>query len=368
MLTLLKKIFLSLRYALTRLEKGAVLSNSPVSLDEALDSVWSFIKSNLTDRDPNGSRVPLHLKTQCKSRRAHTLRAQTNLFLALENFSPKNFAALELQESLANYLVAKQENNGLFLYHHGGALKDKGEGPATNWTIIALVKAYEKFNRKEYLEAAVRAADGAAKYMYNEHRGFIHTVGQDFWCPNISVTFGYANQLLFEKTYEDRFKSWAAGGLKHTLAYQKENGLFPYFQTRQIVYLSLYQAHIIYFLNLLNKGLYSEWDVESSMRSGLSFLKSLINDDGSIAEPDLKHHSTYIISQATCTKVFLYNGMENEYRQCLGFLLTMLSPPGPFIYISAAGKGCFGDKKSQTDLVFSEVLYWLSDLLDPALA
>jgi len=338
----------------SKLEYGKHIESKIITPEEAVENLWIYIVNKLVEKDPDGRHAPLHMATSIHDKSTHSIRPQCNLYLALDNIK-KDPKYAQIQRSLVDYIVIKQQPSGLFIFHNNGSYP-KGEGWTTNWAIYALLKAYEKFGDKRYLSSAIRAAISVRKEIFSPYWGYQHDSEEHYWCPNISIKFAFVFQKLFEITGEERFLEWA----NDTVSYQTTEGLFSYAEKRKSIYKTLYHANILFFMGMLERSMTKSIDIQESISKGLSYLESLIREDGSVIEPDMPEFYAYIVSVATTSATFNLFSNKDMCKKVLSYLLKMLSPKIPYPYHKMDKKGYWGPHRKQADTILSEVFFWLS--------
>ncbi len=286
-------------------------NNKPINTDQMVCKLEEQVEKYIIDEDVDGSITYKHLITWSHSKTAHYLLTQKTAALAYFNMYifKKDRKYLTLAKNIVDYILTHQEPTGIFLMHNHPYLS-QDEGPTTAGVIKALLVAYTQFNDSKYLNAAKKASVGARNIIYHEKYGYIHTLGQDYWCTNINSSFAHSNLLLYQNTGDERFLSWARDGIKFTLKGQDKSGLFLYSGKFQHIFRALYQALIL--LTLIQ---YNEYEhdkkIERAIELGVKYANSLQRDDGSIKEPKMK---CYAFLQSCTRFAHLFNIVEDSKR------------------------------------------------------
>jgi hypothetical protein len=345
------------------LERGWSIERASPAIEDTVARLTSLLEPLWTDRDPAGNCVSVHIRTKEYNRGGHYLHAQTRGCQAFQNLhlATGDESYLEKARSLSDYLVAHQEQNGLFLTHRkAGYPQDEGIG--TYWAAVTLANMHRLCPDGGYLEAAIRAGEAGRRDLFGEGYGYVHTLGQTFWTPNASAVACLAYKLLYEATSEERYREYVADGLKHAFGYLDSEGMFPYCETRKSIYFSSYHALVAYFA-LLFRG--SEWDEQFSISSvfdkSLSFLENLVREDGSVMEPDAKYGS-FVLSTAICAAIYAKLGRRDAVDRLCAFLGTFLTSDGLYLF-QKNGRLYSGRLKSFSDYFTASVLEWVSVVL-----
>lgn len=303
-------------------------------LNSIIDSLWS--ESGNTG----------YIRVDLRSKRAYSLAAQAFLCHAYVHLSgiTGQDKFIERAIKLGNYLICHQEENGLFLFHNLPR-KPQDEGPATFFSIIALTDLFELIQNGNYLSLAVKAGIAARELLFDEALGYIHTMGQDFWVPNVSAMAAEAYWHLFQLTNEDKYRVWAQDGLAHTLHHITPGGLFPYSEHRKNVYIAGYQAYILWaLLGLIKTDLAEDID-EEKIDKGLEYLGSLVREDGSLIEPEMPEVYAYSPSIAASAATWTRLGNEQLFRRNIGFLSKFLYKGKMYTHMDRQGRIFMGNRK-----------------------
>jgi len=347
----------------SELEKGHEAERHFLSVEDLVIRLESFLEPLWTNKDPSGRPTHRHIRTGEYDSSGHYLHAQSRTCQAFQDLylATREIGYMAKAQSLADYLVTHQEENGLFLAHRKSGYP-RDEGIATYWAVVTLINMSRLSGDHAYLDAAIRGGDAGRVHLFGESYGYAHTIGQKFWTPNASGGASLAYKLLYEATSEERYHTYVTDGLKHVVGHLNEEGMFEYCEKRTSIYLSSYHALVTYFLFLF-KG--SQWDeafsVSDAFQRSLGFLEELTQKDGSIIEPDVKYESSALslaISAAVYTKIGKH-AVANKLIAFLGRFFTS----NRFYLFEKQNKLYYGRFRPFYNYFVGSVLAWLSLIL-----
>lgn len=287
-----------------------------------------------------------YIKTDIKSEQAYSLAAQAYLCHAYIHLAKTTGQDKFTKRavSLGNYLAQHQEETGLFLFHNFPG-KPQDEGPATFSSIITLSDLFEHTQNEQYLCSAIKAGNAAREFLFKEMKGYIHTIGQSSWCPNVSITATEAYWCLFQLTKEEKYEIWTRDGLANALCRMAPNGMFPYSEHRRDIYITVYQAYILWILLWLKETGLSGTIIKEKVDKGLEYLGSLCRDDGSLIEPEMPEVYAYSHSVAASAAAWTRSGNKQRFESNMEFLSKFLYKGKLYTYMDWQGKLFMGNRR-----------------------
>ena len=286
-------------------------NNQPINTEQMVEKLEDQIWKYITTKNVDGRSTYKHLLTWSHSKTTHYLLTQKTAALAYFNMYElkKDNKYLELAINIIDYILANQEPTGIFLMHNHPYLA-QDEGPTTAGIIKALLVAYNYTKKNKYLEAAIRAGEGSRNRIYDEKHGYIHTLGQDYWCTNINSSFAYSYLFLYKYTDDERFLNWGCDGIKFTLKGQDKSGLFLYSSKLKHIFRALYQALILLTLMEIN-DIKRDKKIDRAIKIGIDYAYSMQREDGSIKEPEM---NCYAFLQSCTRFAHLFNMIGDTKR------------------------------------------------------
>jgi len=332
-----------------------------IETDEFLYLLLNIVDSLWTTSEPSGKSTFGHIRTSFHDKIAHWLLVQPRACLAYKNLYrlSGNEEYLIKAQSLGDYILLHQENNGLFLAH-GAPNYPLDEGVATYWNSLALLELYELDKKDEYLEASVKVGEAGREYLYGENYGYEHTMGQEMWCLNVSIVAAFVYKLLYEFTGDDKYYKYCSDGLKVVLENITEYGMFPYTKKNQRVYYTLYHSLVTYFLLLFeNTPWDEEWKITHKAYLAVEYLSCLVRKDGSVIEPELDGY-VYAVSLAASAAVFSKVNDYDKSTKITRFLSKFRSHKNDKIYILEKNNKLYmGQRKEFWDSYTCVCFDWL---------
>jgi hypothetical protein len=336
-------------------QQQAKPNNKIISIEDMIGLLELKVHDLITGIDVDGSKIHPHIFTKSHSESAHFLLTQKTAALAYFNLYElkKDKKYLKLGLNIADYITTHQEENGLFLMHNHPLLS-QDEGPTTAGVIKALVFAYKLTKKKKYLDIAKTAAIASRKIIYSKKYGYIHTLGQDYWCTNINSSFAYSYILLFEETGDDKYLKWSSDGIKFTLRGQVDSGLFLYSAKFRHVFRALYQALVL--LTLME---YNEFEhdkkIEHAIQKGIKYAYTLQRDDGSIKESQMNCYS-FLQSCTRFAHLFKLLNDQKRYEKLLKYTSKFFTPNTIYLEHAKSGVVRFGFRKRYIEANYVRML------------
>lgn len=355
---LLKKI----RIRLTILfEKKERIEEANSTIEDFLEFLWIGILNRLT-RSGSG----IYFKTKTTNEDKPILVAQARLIsLICDCFESKlNFTSSAIVRKLTNNLISlKGENN---LYSINVSKWDKqDEGIASVWASIALIKAYKITNNDEYRNEAQKTFLAIKKYLYKDNIGLVHTCGQNYWCINASSKLAYLCVLLKENGIE-LTEGVFENCIKLCIREQENNGAYPYTEKHKGIYILLYQASVIFYLNkcLMAKFLNEEniKKIQASIGAGMNYLKNTMTKDFKFEEPDKEKGNYYLISSVTSLAAISFYD-KKEQTDLINDVIKFMKNDKLFLYKDKNNKLFNGRLNHLSDVYIVETLYWIIQYL-----
>ena len=102
------------------------------------------------------------------------------------------------------------------------------EGIASEWATLALLRAYQTLNEREYLNIASSTMEAMLEHLYTEETSLVHTKSDNFWCLNSASTFAYVCSLLLENIYSEKVRQAMIDSVNLCVSKIAMDGHFPY--------------------------------------------------------------------------------------------------------------------------------------------
>ena len=337
-------------------EKGYPLNTDKKERFLLIDLLQSRIINKMVIHERIG-----YYKTKLKSRKSYILIAQARLVIVFSYLFKitKDPQYKKYSELISNYIISKKNKNGIYSFHKPFWFS-QDEGIATYLSILALLLVYSITNDEIYLKNAMISGDISRKILYNNKWGYVHTLNQDFWCPNSSGLAAQCYSLLYIFTQKSKYKEWMDDGLYYLIKGLKDNDIFAYSEKHPGIYITSYHALNTYFLTYFNEKkdvLNLDNTVEIYLKKAIKGLKKLIRNDGSIVEPELDYYA-YINSVAASNAIFRLNYLKKEEEKTLRYLSFFFNKNDIGLYIKN-NKLYNGPYKYFKDVLETEILFWL---------
>ena len=346
-----------IRYARRRsstfFERGHKENRIPLTLDQMVEILIETVKKKTIWQKNDYC----FIKTKVRSNEAFMLFPQARLALVFSKLAQQhsNKTYLEYAEGFAKYLIAFQDNNGLFRFHKP-VWSPKDEGIMTFLAIISLVTVYQHTGNPLFLSAAVKAGENARALLYDRNSGYIHTLGHTYWCINVSAAASHAYDLLYLSTKKEEYLDWARDGVEFVQNSINKDNFFPYSAIQNSIYLVSYHAIDMYYLYQYEQN-HPNKETKKILDRALAGLLTKVRSDGSIKEEELPYYA-YVNSVAVSfLMVKLYKITDIEHK-VINYLNKFFTTEKMYIF-SQNHKLYDGHYKDFYENIVSEVLLWL---------
>ncbi|HOR72546.1 MAG TPA: hypothetical protein PLY00_14875 [Verrucomicrobiota bacterium] len=274
--------------------------------------------------------------------------------------------SIRLIEELTDALILCKRPNLLYSLNNY-ACYPQDEGIASVWAGLALIKAYEATGSDRFWQETVSIYDAMLSDLYSKKTGLVHTAGQDFWCLNASSKFAYLSTLLLKHRRAHLIEDALQTSITLCLDNIAEDGHFPYTEEHDGVYILLYHASVMFYLN---NCLASEC-VASHLKDGirqvnekaLAFLLRCMDSSGRFMEPERRSASFYLISLVTALAALGDRIDQEQHNMILKNLLMYCHDDHLFMYIDRNGYLTNRERYRVRDVLAVEALYWLTQYM-----
>lgn len=346
-------------------KKRPVNNERNISLSEMTIMVENFIEFRSSNFHISTGQKCARYSTHLHSNRSYITLAQERLVMSYINLYRKKHKNGYLNRAIAigRYIERSMAPEGIIPFHKP-FFYPQDEGVSTYWAIPCFTELFNETSDSDFLRDAIELGEGGRNLLFGDKYGYTHTLGQKIWCPNVSAIAAYAYKSLHEATGNQKYLRWARDGLKFSADKMKKTGLFPYSETRPTLYMSIYQAITMALLMpFLKDSLGSEFNVSDRLRRACAFLKTLIREDGSVMEPEMKCYA-YLPSMVATLAVLKYIGEKEYFVRVSNFIKLFFQTKSPFLCISFDKKLYNGSMIDFHDVLMTEVLYWLTTIVD----
>lgn len=307
-------------------------------------------------------------RTKLHSTTSYTTLAQERLVLSFLNLYRKTKRKTFLTKAikLGTYLKGKIE--GGILQYHKPFYHAQDEGVATYWGIPVFVELYTGTLHREFLTCAIELGDCGREKLYQTDCGYVHTIGQEISCTNVSAVAAYSYTKLYDLTGQSKYLKWIEDGLTYSAEQITAEGVFPYSEEIPTVYITLYHATV---LLLLAHFLGTPWDekfeITDKVKAAANYLEKLVRTDGSVKEPDLDYYSylTSVAVTATTLSKLKSKDLSEKVMKFLGNFFIYIQGGLPFLFISHQKKlsnGWDGSLRDHRDALMTETLYYITSI------
>lgn len=273
------------------------------------------------------------------------------------------FKNKHLISELCFFLLSMQQPDGLFLFNKTYWMR-QDEGIASVWAAIALIKAYDLTQNRDFLQGAISTWDGMYKYMYSKKQSLLHTKEQTWWTLNVAVLFAYCGTMLLR--YDDRsdIRDTISNSVELIVTNIATDGHFPYNEKWTDVYILLYHSHVMYFLNLIALSAITSNKqrdlIEISLKEARKYLLSQKGDECLFKETSREEYSSYIITLVTSLAA-LKNHMSNkDINRTLSNILEHYDDGKFYLFKDKRRRLTNKDLYKYNDVLLVEISYWLT--------
>ncbi len=335
-----------------------VKSTDHISPEQIKILLWKNLIENIRF-DKYGA----YFRTKVTNKKSPMVLSQARVILILcNNSSEPKFKSLFLVKQLSNYLISMRGKNGLFKFNQSSwDLQD--EGIASVWSALALIKAYELTEEKEYLDVATETIKSMLKNLYTKETSLIHTTGDVFWCLNSASTFAYVCALTLNHFNSDEIKIAMVDSINLCLDKIAEDGHYPYNLKRQGTYLLLYHPIVMITLNNCLRSEFLDFKTRTRIintnKKAANFLLNSLDDKERIFEPEIKHYKQYIISNITSLVALKEDLSIKRQISILQNIAGYFVNSKLFLCKNEEDRLYNSDLYSVKDVLAIEVLYWL---------
>ena len=264
-------------------EAGAECSLT--SIEKAL---YQDIQTYWTDKEPDGKKAPMHIKSFQNGRHAHNTLA-TKTFcksMAYRYELTKKEKYLKALCEGADYLVLHKCDCGLYKYQLPIGLA-QDEGPTTAGVIQVLCEVYKYTGKEKYLREAIAAGNAAHEKLYDPQLGYRHTLGYEVQTTNINSSFAHSFAMLYDITKEKIWKDRVFLCMDKILELQNEEGMFFYTNVRKTIFISLYHYMVVNaILQACDLCQIQDNRIQNCVDRAITYGKKLVDEEGYVLEPD----------------------------------------------------------------------------------